>query len=175
MVNGLRTNVLKHLYVSMGGVVPQAYNFRLNGANYFIVAPEHDIVKRNISWKFGEPPTSWRHIIARDVNLRRHFPRKMTSRAIKWRHCVGFSPKVQEMFLVIISCCGANIKWFPPFKRKLLTVYISILNAYVYIVRHRKYKIVQNFRLNGANDFIFIPQLQFMNTNISWNFGENST
>ena len=43
----------------------------------------------------------------------------MTSGAIIWRHHVGLSPNFQEMFLFMVSCCGANIKSFAPFKRKL--------------------------------------------------------
>ena len=50
-----------------GGVEPQAHNFRLNGSNDLIFASQHDIMKMNISWKFGESPTWWRHIMARDV------------------------------------------------------------------------------------------------------------
>ena len=53
----------------------------------------------------------WRH------NLRIY--RKMTSRAVKWRHHVGFSPNLQEMFLFVILCCGVNMKLFAWFKRKL--------------------------------------------------------
>ena len=105
-----------------GGVVPAPYKISLKGANHFIFTPQQDNVKINSFWRFGENPAWWRHIMARDVIFRRRFPMKITSRDIKWRHHIGFLPNVQEIFLIMISCCGENIKSFAPFKRKLLTV-----------------------------------------------------
>ena len=41
------------------------HNFRLNDANGFLFSPQHNIMKRNISWCSGKNPTWWRHIIQR--------------------------------------------------------------------------------------------------------------
>ena len=38
------------------------YNFCLIDANNFIFTPDHNIHKRNISWRFGENQTWWRHV-----------------------------------------------------------------------------------------------------------------
>ena len=44
---------------------------------------------------------------------------KMTSRDVKWRRHVGFSPKSRDMFLLSILSCGVNMKRFASFKWKL--------------------------------------------------------
>ena len=55
------------------------------------------------------------------------------------------------------------------------------LRFYRYVKSHfwpistKKYEIGQNIRVNGYKCFIFVPQLTTKKTNISWNFGENST
>ena len=84
-------------------------NFCLNCANVMIFTTQRDIMMRNISWKFGECPTLWRHFTARDVIFLERLYWEMTSHAIKWRHDVGFSPDLPEVFVFIISCVGANI------------------------------------------------------------------
>ena len=50
------------------------------------------------------------------------FP-KMTSCDVTWRHQVGFSPKLQKMFLWLMWSCGPNLKtFFTSFKRKLWAI-----------------------------------------------------
>ena len=46
--------------------------------------------------------------------------RKMTSCDVTWRQHVGFSPNLQEMFLLLIWSYGENMKSFAPFSEKLL-------------------------------------------------------
>ena len=45
-----------------------AHNFRLNDATDFIFAPQHNIIKRNISWNFDQNLIRWRHF------MRSHIP-----------------------------------------------------------------------------------------------------
>ena len=44
---------------------------------------------------------------------------EMTSRDVTWRHHVGFSKKIQKVFLFMVSCFRPNMKSFASFKRKL--------------------------------------------------------
>jgi len=128
-------------------------------------------MKTNTSGRSGENPTSWRHFIACDVISQYSLSRKITSRAVKWRHNVGHSPNFQEMFLIIISRCVVNIMTFAQFKQKLQIFFINFRIKYIYF--HRKTKLVLNFRLKVSNDLKFIPQLKTMKINIYQTFGRN--
>ena len=51
----------------VGSGAPAHHNSCLNDANLFIFSQKYDIIKRNISWRFGENPTWRRHFTSRDV------------------------------------------------------------------------------------------------------------
>ena len=53
---------------------------------------------------------------------RQHFLGKFRKNDVTWRHHVGFSKKVQKIFILLILCCGPNMKSFAQFKRKLWTI-----------------------------------------------------
>ena len=85
--------------------------------SYYIAAFE--------KWGFTDPSCRWVGMMGRhyaDVSTFWAEISKMTSRDVKWRHQVGFSPNFQEVFLLLTLSCGVNMKSFASFKRKLWAI-----------------------------------------------------
>ena len=101
---------------------------------------------------------------------------KMTSSDVTWRHDIIITSNLVEMFLLLISHFCLNMKSFGQLLTKLwLFTFLFPWKSHFWPISTKKYEIGQNIRVNGYKCFIFVPQLTTKKTNISWNFGENST
>ena len=156
-----------------GGCCTPPYKIRLNVVNALIFAPEHHIIKRKLFWSFGNDWTWWRH---RDVT----FLQQTFENDVIWRHVTSWHHHHiklgRNVSLIDISLLSKyEVIW--SIIDKVMAIYVSIvtLNPTFGLYRPKKYEIGQNIRVNGYKCFIFVPQLTTKKTNISWNFGENST